>query len=336
VSLALQPPPRALPRSRLHDRAALKLLLTRGELGAALALAAACLYFAVATDAFATSTNFRGIMTDVGIVLLVALGQNLVILAGEIDVSVGSILALAAVSAGFVAQERGGLVVPLLIALGVGVCCGMLNGLLITRLRVPSVVVTLGGLFVYRGISLIVASGREVVSVPASIRRLQTTEWAGLPLTIVLILGVMVVLAVLRRNVPALRDLRAIGSNRRAAEASGVAVRRGIFAAFAITGLLTGFGAIVYLAQVGGAQTIVGTGLELQVIAACAIGGTSIQGGRGSDVAPLLGAALIGVLSNGILLLGVPAIWSRFVYGICILVAVSGDRLRRVAMERLA
>jgi ribose/xylose/arabinose/galactoside ABC-type transport system permease subunit len=200
---------------------------------------------------------------------------------------------------------------------------------------VPSVVVTLGGLFAYRGISLIVASGREVVSVPASIRQLQTTERFGLPLTILLILGLLVVLAIARRNVTVLRDLRAIGSNRHAAVVSGVAVRRGIFTAFAITGLLAGFGGIIYLAQVGGAQTIVGSGLELQVIAACAIGGTSIQGGRGSDIAPLLGTALIGVLANGILLLGVPAIWSRFVYGICILVAISGDRLRRLAMERL-
>jgi ribose/xylose/arabinose/galactoside ABC-type transport system permease subunit len=333
MTVALEPP-RAV--RRRHDHAALKLLLTRGELAAALALVVACVYFANAAPAFATATNARGIMTDVGIVLLVALGQNLVILAGEIDVSVGSILALSAVSAGFVAFDTGALLVPLLIALGVGAGCGIVNGLLVTLLRVPSVVVTLGGLFAYRGISLIVASGREVVSVPASIRQLQTTERAGLPLTIVLILGIFVVLAILRHNVPALRDLRAIGSNRRAAEASGVAVRRGIFAAFAITGLLAGFGGIVYLAQVGGAQTIVGSGLELQVIAACAIGGTSVQGGRGSDVAPLLGAALIGVLANGILLLGVPAIWSRFVYGICILVAVSSDRVRRLAMERLS
>ncbi len=180
-------------------------------------------------------------MTDVGIVLLVALGQNLVILAGEIDVSVGSILALSAVSAGFVAYETGALLVPLLIALGVGAGCGIVNGLLVTFLRVPSVVVTLGGLFAYRGISLIVASGREVVSVPASIRQLQTTERAGLPLTIVLILGIFVILRSSATTSPLLRDLRAIGSNRRAAEASGVAVRRGIFAAFAITGLLAGF-----------------------------------------------------------------------------------------------
>jgi ribose/xylose/arabinose/galactoside ABC-type transport system permease subunit len=318
------------------DRAALKLLLTRGELAAALALAAACIYFTIPAPAFATATNVRGVMTDISIVLLVALGQNLVILAGEIDVSVGSILALSAVPAGFVAQETGGLLVPLVIALAAGVGCGVVNGLLVTRLGVPSVVVTLGGLFVYRGVSLIIASGREVVSVPSSIRQLQTTERFGLPLTILLILGLFVVLAILHSNVPVLRDLRAIGGNRRAAAVSGVGVRRGIFAAFVITGLLTGFGGIVYLAQVGGAQTIVGTGLELQVIAACAIGGTSIQGGRGSDAAPLLGAALIGVLANGILLLGVPAIWSRFVYGVCILVAVSSDRLRRVAMERLS
>jgi ribose/xylose/arabinose/galactoside ABC-type transport system permease subunit len=319
-----------------NEHAALKLLLTRGELAAALALAAACIYFTIAAPAFATATNVRGILTDISIVLLVALGQNLVILAGEIDVSVGSILALSAVSAGFVAQETGALLTPLLIALAAGAGCGVVNGLVVTRFGVPSVVVTLGGLFVYRGVSLIVGSGREVVSVPASIRQLQTTEWFGLPLTIVLILGLFVVLAVAHRNIPVLRDLRAIGGNRRAAVVSGVAVRRGIFAAFAITGLLAGFAGIVYLAQVGGAQTIVGTGLELQVIAACAIGGTSVQGGRGSDVAPLLGAALIGVLANGILLLGVPAIWSRFVYGLCIVVAVSSDRLRRLAMERLA
>jgi ribose/xylose/arabinose/galactoside ABC-type transport system permease subunit len=326
----------ALHPRRLHERAVLKLFLTRGELSAALALVVAIAIFSTAAPGFTTPGNLRGVLTDISIVLLVSFGENLVILSGEIDVSVGSILALAAVASGFVALETGTLLLPLIIALGVGAACGLVNGMLVTRLRVPSIVVTLGTLFAFRGVSLILARGREVVSVPASIRQLQTTEVFGVPLAIALIFAVFVVLAALRANVPVLRDLRAMGSNRLGAETGGVAVRRGVFLAFVITGLLSGFGAILYLAQVGGAQTIVGRGLELQVIAACAIGGTSIQGGRGSDFAPFLGAALIGVLTTGILLMGVPAVWARCVYGGCILLAVSSDRLRRTVMERIS
>lgn len=333
MSVAADP---TLEPRRLHERALLKFFLTRGELSSALALGVAVLVFATSATGFTTIGNLRGVLTDISIVLVVAFGVNLVVLAGEIDVSVGSILALAAVAAGFEAQETGALLVPMVVAIAVGTACGVVNGLLVTRLRVPSIVVTLGTLFAFRGIALIRASGREVVSVPASVRQLQTTEVFGIPLAIVLIFAIFVLLAILRAHVPVLRDLRAIGSNRLGAQTGGVAVGRGVFIAFVITGVLAGFGAVVYLAQVGGAQTIVGSGLELQVIAACAIGGTSIQGGRGSDVAPVLGAALIGVLTNGILLLGVPAVWARCVYGGCILLAVSSDRLRRMAMERIS
>jgi ribose/xylose/arabinose/galactoside ABC-type transport system permease subunit len=308
--------------------------MARGELSSVLALVVSVAIFSLATDGFFSISNLRGTLVDITVILIVALGMNLIMLAGEIDVSVGSILAVCAVSAGLLAAETQSLWLPLGLAVAVGTVAGAVNAVLVTKVRVPSIVVTLGTLFIFRGVSLIIARGREVVSVPADIRRLSTESFLGIPIFAWTVIGFVVVVALLRANLTPLRDIPAIGSNRRAAQVAGVRVEGGIALAFILTGTLTGFAAILYLSLVGGAQTIVGTNLELQVIAACAIGGTSIQGGRGSNLSPILGALLIGVLTNGILFVGVSGVWIQSTYGAAILLAVSSDRLRSRYLER--
>jgi ribose/xylose/arabinose/galactoside ABC-type transport system permease subunit len=292
------------------------------------ALLVGFLVFSVGASGFATVTNVKNILIDVAIVAVMACGQNLVILAREIDVSVGSTIALAAFLCGRVGVETGSVWLTLLVALGVGAAAGAVNGLLVAWTPVPSIVVTLGTLYAFRGIALLVAGNRNIELFPESASGLGSGSTLGLPNPVGVMLLTFLLVALLRRNSNWGRDVIATGANRRAAETMGVPVRKVVFLAFTISGALAGLGAVIYLGEHGGVTTtLASSGLELQVIAACAIGGTSIRGGRGSDLAPLIGACFLGMIVNGIVILGVPGVWISCAYGACIIVAVARDRI---------
>ena len=284
--------------------------------------------FGVFASGFASVDNIRSIVISAAVIACIALGENLVILAGEIDVSVGSILALAGFAAGPVAVATDNLWLTLAVAVPVGCAAGVINGLIVAWTPVPSIVATLGTLYVYQGIALLLSGSHNVVSVPASASVLGQGSVLGLPASAQVVLGAFAVITLWRRNTNTGRDLIAVGANRRAALTMGVRVRRELIVAFTLAGTLAGLAAVMYLGEVGGMETsVIGTNTVLQVIAACAIGGTSIQGGRGTDLAPLTGALLIGVITSGVVVLGVAGVWFQFVYGALILLAVARDRL---------
>jgi ribose/xylose/arabinose/galactoside ABC-type transport system permease subunit len=284
--------------------------------------------FGVFASGFASVDNIRSIVISAAVIACIALGENLVILAGEIDVSVGSILALAGFAAGPVAVATDNLWLTLAVAVPVGCAAGVINGLIVAWTPVPSIVATLGTLYVYQGIALLLSGSHNVVSVPASASVLGQGSVLGIPASTLVVLAAFAVITLWRRNTNAGRDLIAVGANRRAAQTMGVRVRRELIVAFTLAGTLAGLAAVMYLGEVGGMETsVIGTNTVLQVIAACAIGGTSIQGGRGTDLAPLTGALLIGVITSGVVVLGVAGVWFQFVYGALILLAVARDRL---------
>jgi ribose/xylose/arabinose/galactoside ABC-type transport system permease subunit len=284
--------------------------------------------FGVFASGFASVDNIRSIVISAAVIACIALGENLVILAGEIDVSVGSILALAGFAAGPVAVATDNLWLTLAVAVPVGCAAGMINGLIVAWTPVPSIVATLGTLYVYQGIALLLSGSHNVVSVPASASVLGQGSVLGIPASALVVLGAFAVITLWRRNTNTGRDLIAVGANRRAALTMGVRVRRELIVAFTLAGTLAGLAAVMYLGEVGGMETsVIGTNTVLQVIAACAIGGTSIQGGRGTDLAPLTGALLIGVITSGVVVLGVAGVWFQFFYGALILLAVARDRL---------
>jgi ribose/xylose/arabinose/galactoside ABC-type transport system permease subunit len=308
-----------------------RLLLAHPDVTAIATLALAVVVFSVSGSGFATSTNLKNILIDVSLTAIMACGQNLVILAREIDVSVGSMLAVALFVGGKVAEHTSSLPLTLLAAVGVGAAAGAVNGFLVARTPVPSIVVTLGTLYAFRGAALLIANNRNIdsESVPASTTGLGSGSLVlGIPNPVLVALGTFLAVTLVRRNTNWGRDVIATGANRRAAETMGVPVRKIVFITFVISGLLAGLGAVVYLGEHGGAFTsVASSGFELQVIAACAIGGTSIRGGRGTDLAPVIGALLIGVIANGIVILGVPGVWITCAYGACIIVAVARDRI---------
>lgn len=307
----------------------LKRFLTRPEAPALVFLAVLVAVLSIVADGFLGASNFEGILSQVVVIGIIALAVNQVILSGEIDISTGSMLGLCAMASGTVAVAGGGLFFTLLAGVAVGAASGAVNGLLVTVARIPAIIVTLGMLYALRGVLLLVTGGTWVTGVPAEARVLGVGSVFGLGLPIVVLFAVFVVMELINRHSDWGRNVLAVGGNRRAATLAGLPSERVRFWAFVLVGVAVGIASVIYIGRAGSVQTNAGAGLELQVIAAVVIGGTSIAGGRGSTLAALTGAVLIGVILNGMVLLGIPGVWQDAVLGGLILLAVSTDVLRR-------
>lgn len=317
-----------IPGLRAGRQIRVSAVLTHPDATATATLVLCAAAFAVFASGFASVDNIRGIVISASVVACIGLGENLVMMAGEIDVSVGSVLALAGFAAGPVAVATNNLWLTLAVAVPVGCVAGLVNGLIVAWTPIPSIVATLGTLYVYQGVALLLSGSHNVVSVPPAASVLGAGSVGGFPAPALVVLGAFAAITVWHRNTNIGRDLIAVGANRHAARTMGVRIRAGLVVTFVLAGTMAGLAAVLYLGEVGGMQTsVIGTNTVLQVIAACAIGGTSIQGGRGTDLAPLTGALLIGVITDGVVIFGVAGVWFQFVYGALILLAVARDRL---------
>jgi ribose/xylose/arabinose/galactoside ABC-type transport system permease subunit len=303
--------------------------LSRPEAPALVFLALLLVVFSLLSGKFFSATNLESILTSVAVLGIIALAVNQVVLCGEIDISTGSMLGLCAVAGGAAAQSTGGFLLPLLAAVAVGALCGAINGSLVTLGRIPSIIVTLGMLYALRGVILLVTGGTWITGVPNASRFLGMGNVLGLSVPVVVLFGLFIVMEFVGRHSTWGRNVYAVGGNRRAARFAGLPTDRVRFSAFVLVGVFVGIASMIYMGRAGSVQTNTGTGLELQVVAAVVIGGTSISGGRGSSLAALTGAILIGVILNGLVLIGVPGIWQQAVLGALILLAVTTDVLRR-------
>lgn len=308
---------------------AFRRFITRPESPALIFLAVLLVVFSISSDKFLSGSNLQSVLVSVAVLGTIALAVNQVVLAGEIDISTGSMMGLCAVAAGAVATNTGGLILPLLTGVAVGALAGAVNGLLVTIGRIPSIIVTLGMLYALRGVILLVTGGTWITGVPPEARVLGTGSVLGIDLPVIILLALFVVMEVVSRHSTWGRNVFAVGGNRRAARFAGLPIDRTRFLAFVLVGVFVGIASMIYLGRAGSVQTNTGTGLELQVVAAVVIGGTSIAGGRGSTLAALTGAVIIGVILNGLILMGVPSIWQQAVLGALILLAVATDVLRR-------
>ena len=281
----------------------------------------------VSTAGFASIDNLRSIIDQVAVVGIVALAVNMVILSGEIDVSVGSLLAVCAFVYGNVAMKTGGSLGPLGVSLVVGALLGAVNGLLVTRARVPSIIATLGMLLTLRGGVLLFGANQVINLEPAS-RVFGLGGFGGVSVS-ALVLGLMLALFwLLERHSTCGREVFAVGGNLRAARLAGLPVSSVKFLCFVGSGLACALASAVFIGQIGQLQATAATGFELRVIAAVVLGGTSIAGGRGSVLAPIVGAVFVGVILNGMTLNRVPGSWEQLVVGFLILAAISFDSIR--------
>ena len=304
------------------------------ELSLLLLIVAAVLIFGSLIDGYYTSRTFVRISTSVAVIAVVAVGQTLVVLTRNIDLSVGSIVGCSAYAVGTLIGHDKGMAVPVVVAIciGIGAGLGALNGLLVTWGGVPSIITTLGTLAIYRG-TLIDYSGAKTVtteSLPGwlvDLPRLNFLVVGGLDIRVLVAVAVGVVIlfqvATIYLNVG--RTFYAIGSNPDAAKLIGLPIRRTVFAAFVLSGALAGLAGFMTLARFGNITVEAGRGLELQVVAAVVVGGVNIFGGSGTVTGALLGAFMIGTLEQSLFRLQISEFWRDALLGLLILLAVASD-----------
>jgi ribose/xylose/arabinose/galactoside ABC-type transport system permease subunit len=296
-----------------------------GRYGFYAALLILVLVFTALSPNFLTVPNFINILQQTSTIGIMAIGQTLVILAGGIDVSVGSVLGLGGMVAAMVMREPGASpVVALLAGVLSGLAAGLLNGAIITRLRVDAFITTLATLNMARGLVYII-SNQYNVDVPdgSSFFSLGRGHVQLLPVSVLIFLLLFAVFYVVERRTVLGRAIHAIGGNPAAAELSGLNVPRVRLVTYAISGACAALAGVIVVSQVGLAVPYLGSGEELDTIAAAVVGGVSLSGGAGSVLVGALGSVFIGVLLNGMALINVPAIWQMVIQGIVIISAVA-------------
>ena len=283
----------------------------------------------IASPNFLTATNLSSVVRQTAVINIMALGMTVIIIAGGIDLSVGSILAVAGLL-GTMAMERGSSIgTGIFVGILVGTACGFANGLMITGLKINPFIVTLGTMGIFRGMALIISNGLPVHNVPKQFAFLGDGTLFHVPFVLWILLFCAVVIHIVLEHTTLGRYSFSIGSNPDAAYYAGVPVPLITMAVFAIGGLLTGLAGMIEASRLMTGQPTGGQGYELTAIAAVVIGGGSLRGGEGGVVGTLVGAFIMGLLSNGSDLLGTNPYWQQVIIGSVIILAVSFDELRK-------
>lgn len=279
----------------------------------------------ILTPHFLTVSNLLNVAQQATIIAIIAVGMTFVIITGGIDLSVGSVLAFAGVVMANALQSGVPLPLALLIGLGVGLICGVINGLLITVGRLPPFIATLGMMSVARGAALMFTEGRPISGFSEGFRSIATGEILRIPAPVVIMIVVYLIAHFVLKRTKLGRYTYAIGGNEEAALLSGINVRLNKTLVYGIAGLLSGLAAILLTARLNSAQPIAGMNYELDAIAATVIGGTSLLGGEGTVSGTLIGALIMAVLRNGLNLLSVSSFFQQVVIGSVIIFAVLID-----------
>jgi len=287
---------------------------------------------------FFRSDNLSAILSSVGILMVVGAGQTLVIVTRNIDLSVGSTLGMAAMVMGMVARSRPDFPIMglILIAMVVGGICGLINGFLVSFGKIPSIIATLGTLAIFRGAVFLVSDNVQIdpEDVPKDIISLATTSPIGIPWLLIFALLAIVLVWFVSSQTLLGKRIYAVGSNPEGAISRGLSFNRITIMVFVFIGVLAGLGGVLYTARYATINPAdVGRGLEFDVISAVVIGGTNIFGGSGTALGTALGCILIGILSNGLTVVGVSPFWKACATGFLILLAVAIDNLVRRRQE---
>lgn len=286
-------------------------------------------FFSVTTQYFFSHDNFSNLMREMSVVGIICIGQTTVILAKQIDLSVGNVAAVASVAAALVSQA--GWPVPVVIGAGlaVGIVFGLLNGILVAKAHVNALVVTLGTMTIALGIALLLTNGAPESISTGVLEILGQSGIAFVPYQFMVLAVCAVVAAALLRFTVFGRSVYAAGDNEDAARLNGISVDRIIIGAFVISGVLSAVGGLLLAGQFAAADPTIGTDLNLQSIAAVVIGGTSLFGGVGGIAGSVVGAAFIATLANGMVQYNVQSAYQEVVTGIAIVAAVLLDQYRR-------
>lgn len=313
-------------------RAVLKRLFSFEELGVVLALVALVVLIGAFHGKFLHKDVLLSTLQTASFVAIIAYGMVFLLAMTEIDLSVGGTYALCIIiSAKLMAGNGMSPWIAALLGIGVGAVLGAINGLLANLLRLPLIIITLGTLSAYRGLVTVISNAQPVPNLPVTNSFFTTLggNWLGVPVAAWVAILLVVVLTVVFTKTRFGAMVRAVGSNHQAAAFSGIPTGRIRLYAITLTGALAGVSGVLSLAFFQGADPTIGTGLELQVIAAAIIGGTAISGGTGTVPGALIGALIVAVINSGLIFFSIPTNWSDFVTGAVIIIAVGTDAFLR-------
>lgn len=289
--------------------------------------------FSFTSQQFFSTAVLVNILTQASIYVIAGVGMTIVLTAGGIDISIGSIIGLSATVMGIALIDYGlPSVIALCLGLLVGAACGVFNGFLVAFVRVPSIIVTLGSLTFFRGLAYLLGGGTVYMRFPEFVVWIGGGRILGIPIPVFIALAVVIWGQFFLKSTRAGQRIIAVGGNEEAARLAGIGVTFYKLLTFVIMGILAGLTAIVIIARQDASQAVMGFGIELQVIAAVVLGGTSLFGGKGVILGTVLGALILGVLQTGLLLSGVVEFWQLVTIGL-MLIAVVAIRMHRESPE---
>lgn len=309
---------------------------SRRELILVVAILLVGAYFAAMSPHFLQAGNLTTVLRNSVDLAVISAGMTLVIIMGGIDVSVGGILAVSAIVIGRAFQSDFPLLLIVLAGPLVGMCLGLVNGLVCTHGRVPPIIATLGTMYIYLAALFLIIGGRWIAGLPGTLSPLIRGDVFGVPSVVVIIALVYGLCWFILRLQPFGRHIYALGSNEQAARLSGVNVDRVKIVTYAFLGSLAGFAALLYVARLRNVEINIGTTIALDAIAATILGGTSIKGGEGSLIGTLLGVLFINVIRNGLVLTNVSSLWETVIVGSLLLGVLIVDTVRRQGIWRRA
>ncbi|MBU2667472.1 ABC transporter permease [Actinoplanes bogorensis] len=315
-----------------------KNLLKTRELGIVLALALLIAYTAIDNSRFLSGQSIRDNLLNTAILAVMATGQAIVVITRNIDLSVGSVLGISAFTVATMMSSNPGLpmIVAILVGLAVGAVAGLVNGVLVRFGKVPALVVTLGTLYIYRGITYSWAGGSQVNAdeLPRHFLTFANDSLLGIPWLVLIALVVVGAGSLMMRNYKVGRELYAMGSSPAAAELAGIKVARNLLTAFVLSGALAGLAGVLYAARFGTVDAAAGSGYELNVVAAVVVGGVAVFGGSGTVWGAALGALLLTVIGSALAVLDINQFWQQAIVGALIILAICADRLVAVRIAR--
>ena len=309
-------------------------LLQNEQAGLLLALILLCVVLSFLSPVFFTALNIKNVLRDAALVAIAGIGMVMVILLGEIDLSVGSVQAVAGIVAVAVLNSFSSVSVALAATLFAGACIGLINGLLITRAQINSLIATLGVMAILRGGAMVSTQAVSIQGAVDSFIEIGTGHLGPLPIPVLIAFLLLVLFFYVLHYITFGRYVYAVGGNPQAARLSGLPVERIRIAVFVIAGLLAALSAFILASRLNSGQPNAGLGFELQVIAAVILGGISLTGGVGTLAGALIGILILTVLSNGLVLLNVSSFYHDIARGIVIILAVYLDTRRKQSLVR--
>jgi len=288
-----------------------------------------CVLLALLSDSFLSMSNILNVLRQTSLLFFIASGLTLVVLTGGLDLSVGANVALSACLAGTVIQHTGSPSLGVLTGLLTGGVVGLLNGVMVTALRIPSFIATYGMLWVLNGLTYWYMAGETIHGFPPGFRQIGSGYLFGLPIPVYLLLIFLAIGTVFAQRTIWGQEIYALGANPVAARLSGIPVARRLLLVYCVSGTMAGLASIIFLARLNSAEADIGESLTLPAIAAVLIGGTSLFGGVGTVFGTFIGALILTLVLNGMNLLSINANWQPFITGVIVILAVWLDMTTR-------